>query len=432
MSQIQFFEQLASNNSRLFKEDLLKQNFQDETLKRIFKLTYDPMINFWIRKIPAYTPGCTDRLDIEDAMDDLMLLAHRTYTGHAGIAHLKEILETTYPVYDTKIIEMIIQGDLKCGVSASTINKIWPGLIPEFPVMLASKFDQKLIDKIPSPYYVQKKMDGMRACVVVKDGLVSYFARSGKALELLGELEEDFQQMAKLHDVVYDGEMWVADSSGNPLARKISNGICSKAIKGTISEKEAATINFTLWDRISYERWIKGYECTSLFERMNHLDYDCMSYSGNRIHIVENVECYNMQEIEKVFQNYLAAGEEGVIVKNPNSPWEDKRSKHHVKIKAERSADLLCLAVEEGSGKYEGKIGSLKLTTSDGLIECSCGSGLSDDDRKKDPSEYIGKIVEIKFNEKIQSKGAKKMSLFLPIFVTLRDDKFVANSSEEI
>lgn len=429
---IEFFNQLASNNSRLFKEDLLKQNYQDETLKRIFKLTYDPMINFWIRQIPDYTPGCTDRIDLDEAMDDLMLLANRTYTGHAGIAHLKEILETMYPVGDTKIIEMIIQGDLKCGASASTVNKIWPGLIPEFPVMLASKFEQKLVDKLSWPVDVQKKMDGMRACVVVKDGLVSYFARSGKALELLGELELDFKLMAGVHDVVYDGELWAADSKGNPLPRKISNGICSKAIKGTISPEEAESINFTLWDRIPYNRWIKGSDTTKLIERMEFLDYDVDRNFCPRIHIVENDECFYMEQVQKVFQKYLSEGEEGVIIKDQHSPWEDKRSKRHVKMKAERSADMLCTGIEEGSGKFEGKIGSLQLTTSDGLIECSCGSGLNDLDREKDPLEYIGKIVEIKFNEKIHSKGDKKPSLFLPIFVAIRDDKLVANSSDEI
>ena len=276
------------------------------------------------------------------------------------------------------------------------------------------------------------KMDGMRANSYIKNEQVTFFARSGKLLDLLGNMEEELIYMAAGEDIVYDGELWTADENGNPLPRKISNGICSKALKGTISEAEAALINFTVWDRIPMDNWKAGYVSTPYETRFKFLDDDTYHKPGNKVHIIESVEVENIEEAQEVFQSYLESGQEGIILKGINAPWEDKRSKHQLKFKAEISADLVCTGVKEGSGKYAGMIGALELETSDGLIQCSCGSGLDDEARKKDPSEYIGKIIEVKFNEKIKSKGNKPMSLFLPIFVEVRLDKFIANSSEEI
>ena len=47
----------------------------------------------------------------------------------------------------------------------------------------------------------------------------------------------------------------------------------------------------------------------------------------------------------------------------------------------------------------------------------------------------MGKIVTVKYNERISSKSANRNgvdSLFLPRFECFRDDKLVADSSDEI
>jgi hypothetical protein len=78
-----------------------------------------------------------------------------------------------------------------------------------------------------------------------------------------------------------------------------------------------------------------------------------------------------------------------------------------------------------GSGKYSGKLGALECSNSDGSIYVSVGSGFSDEER--DITDWHGKIVSVKYNEIIKSKGDKPDSLFLPIFVELRSDKVSAD-----
>ena len=70
--------------------------------------------------------------------------------------------------------------------------------------------------------------------------------------------------------------------------------------------------------------------------------------------------------------------------------------------------------------------------SSDGIIKVKTGSGLSEADRKKDPNEYIGKIIELEYNEITEDKSTGQKSLFLPIFVDVRTDKDKADDYQTI
>jgi DNA ligase-1 len=131
----------------------------------------------------------------------------------------------------------------------------------------------------------------------------------------------------------------------------------------------------------------------------------------------------------------LERGEEGTIIKNFDHVWEDKRSKGLVKMKAEKDCDLEVIGFNPGKGKNLGLIGSIICTSADNKVEVSI-SGLTDALRKEitdNQADWIGRIVEVKYNERISSRTRTDVdSLFLPRFVELREDKDAANNSAEI
>ena len=92
-------------------------------------------------------------------------------------------------------------------------------------------------------------------------------------------------------------------------------------------------------------------------------------------------------------------------------------------MKAELEADLYCTGITPGTGKYHGKIGSLECHSKGGTVVVNVGTGLNDDERSWDPTEFIGKIVSVKYNALIDDKKTGQKSLFLPVFVEIRDDK---------
>ena len=419
MSILKILNELASDNSRLFKEAVLKREANNETLKKAFELALNPNINFYIKQIPGYNVGnVRPELTLEQAFHRLYPLMSRMVTGNAAIDHLSATLSMLHPE-DAKVVERIIARDMRCGVNDSTVNKIWKNLIPDFKVMLADK----KISNIKFPAYCQTKMDGIRCHLTLEGDKVVAYSRQGKPIETLGKLDEHAKVMME------DGETWdgelVCFENGKPMNRQKSNGILNKAIRGTISEAEADSITFTAWDIVEEG---KDYE-----HRFADLQDRFIGTPG-KFRLVHSVVVSSVEEAQHEFQRALELGEEGVILKNMKSKWEGKRSKHLCKLKAEQTADLKVVAWEEGTGKNAGRLGNLICQTEDGVLEVSVGTGFSDEERSQlTPENTIGRIIEVQYNQIIQAKTDKKPCLYLPRAVRFRDgEKTKANTFKEL
>jgi len=434
------FDSLAADNSRLAKEAILTANKDNKELQRAIKLALDPLISFYIRKIPAYNKKAKGSRTLAWAMDTIQNeFATRNVTGNAAIELLTNVLESLYEA-DAGVVEKIIKKDLRCGVSEATANKIWPKLVSTYPVMLASGFDQKLVDKIKFPAYCQLKLDGMRFNAIVRNGTVEYRSRNGKELNIPSKLFSDaLLKLADFYgaDYVFDGELLVVDSAGKPLDRKTGNGILSKGVKGTMSDKEAAMVRVTLWDAIPFTGFQAGVFKTPYNERfmqlMQNVDFlKGVSTIGHLVDIVWTKEVDNQFAAQKIFEKFLAEGQEGTILKSKTNIWEDKRSKEQIKFKGELECDLVVVGWEEGTGKNKGRLGALVCESSDGLIQVNVGSGYSDEQREEYTKKVIGKIVTVKYNARIKDRGDGVERLFLPTFIEMREDKDLADSSKKI
>lgn len=418
------------------KEAILRANSDNDLLKSVIKLALDPFIQFYIRKIPKYKASKVT-LTLAGALDKLGELSSRNKTGNAGIEHLTYIMESVN-AEDALVIERVIEKDLRCGVSEATVNKIWPRFIPTYPVMLASGFEGKLIEKFNWPGFVQLKLDGMRFNAIVRNGKVELRSRNGKELNIPNELfHQSFTELAKFYqeDVVFDGELLVINESGKPLDRKTGNGILTKSIKGTQSKAEAAMVRATLWDAIPFNSFVEGVFDTPYHKRLKSLTTSLTNVPQNLSHllsIVETKEVENQYQATELFNKYLQLGFEGTILKDRNGIWEDKRSKGQIKFKGELECDLKVVDWEEGTGKNKGRLGNLVVESSDGVIRVGVGTGFTDLDRDTIKPNVVGKIVSIKYNARIQDKRGNVESLFLPVFVEIREDKTLADSSLEI
>jgi len=431
----EFLNDLASNASRNYKIEQLTKNSGNVTLREVIRLALDPFTQFYQRKIPKYIPAKANQADTLSAvMDSLYMLSSREVTGNAAIEYLTKLL-SSLTEDDAKVIERIIEKDLKCGVQSSTANSVWSGLIQEYPVMLCSGFEQKLVDKIKYPAYAQLKMDGMRFNAIVRSGKVEFRSRNGKEILLLGNLEKEFAALAGDVDCVFDGELLVMLDGEHQFAdRQTGNGILNKANKGTISAEQAAMVHATVWDVIPYVMFTDGYCGTPYSKRFSTLELlvNKQKSKEKKIWLVTSDIVQNLDEAQVLFENYLASGLEGIILKDGSGVWEDKRAKHQIKFKGELECDLKIVAVEEGTGKAVGMLGAIVCESADGIVKVNVGSGFTDVHRKQYWKEnLVDKIVAVKYNARIKNKAGEE-SLFLPVFVEIRDDKDVADSTKDI
>ena len=429
----ELFEDLAANASRNYKIETLKKHDHNSTLRKVVFLALDPFTQFYQRKIPKYVTSRPVWHTLESALPKLDKLINREVTGNTAIEYLSLLLSEVSPD-DAKVIERIIQKDLKCGVSAATANAVWPNLVHEYPCMLCSAYDEKLLSKIKFPAAVQLKMDGMRFNAIVKDGVCEFRSRNGKEIQLLGNLEQEFIELARGNDLVFDGELLINDK-GVVLDRQTGNGILNKAVKGTISDLEAHKVRATIWDVVTYEEFKVGRSNTYYAVRLAYLqDY---VKSDGKIKLVEHQVVSDIEAARTLFLNYLDQGQEGIILKDLSGIWENKRAKHQIKFKGELECDLEVIGYEEGTGKYAGKLGALvcrSRSTDEQPITVSVGSGFNDDHRNNLWSvrdNLLGKIVALKYNSRIKNKQGGD-SLFLPIFLELREDKDTPDCAKDV
>lgn len=158
--------QLESTSSRNEKIAILEKNKTNVLFKQVVKLALDPFTNFYIKKIPKYRCGIPDTT-LDFALDEISKLSSRKITGNSAIDFLRNLL-CSLDEQDAVVLERVIQKDLKCGVAVGVVNAAWDDFIAEYPCMLASQYDQKIVDKIAFPAYVQLKLDGMRFNAIVR------------------------------------------------------------------------------------------------------------------------------------------------------------------------------------------------------------------------------------------------------------------------
>ena len=368
-------------------------------------------------------------------MTALSGLSNRIHTGHNGIGYLSSVLGQLTEK-DADVLSRVVTRDLRSGFSESTANKVWPNLIPVYPCMLCSTMDEKLLAKIKFPAYFQMKLDGMRFNAIVRDNKVEYRSRNGKPLELFGILDDFFIRMAGGREYVYDGELLILDEDLKPLPRQIGNGILQRAAKGKGTKEELRNVACVLWDVIDYDPFINGKKTVPYETRFNCLKNQIKQDSESLIEIqlVDTHVINSMDEVQALYKQYLAAGQEGGILKAMDASWEDGRSRQQIKFKAELECDLLCVGYEKGTGKNSDRLGALSLESKDGVIKVHVGSGFTDADRDEfTEKNTIGKIVSIKYNTRIKDSKTEQESLFLPIFLEVRDlDKDEADTSKDI
>jgi hypothetical protein len=448
----EIIKDLEAEPSKNAKLEIIKAN-DSVLLRQFFLMALNPHMNFGIKKIPEYdkayrSPG--NDFDggslLGEAMAQLYKLHNRELTGNAAIAFLKSMLESLSPEH-ADLIERIIRKEAGCGVSYKTVNKVWKKLIPAIGYMRCASANDKNYARINYPAQVDKKANGLFLNIIIRSNEVEAETRNGKPLLLHGCLDELAKIMPN-RDVVIHGEGLVLkegrkmDDEYCFLDRQTGNGIINKAIQGTISIEEAGRIVIEAWDLVLYEHWVEGKSGIEFDNRFSMLESAISLVNPEKLMVIEHRKVNSFAEAAKFYSEMLQRGEEGAVLKNLNGLWKNHTSPNQVKMKIKDPADLLCVgtyahsktSIKRGSKTIDTSnwIGGLNLESADGIIKVNTGSGLVDADRAKDPSEYIGKIIELEYNEITYDKSTGQKSLFLPIFQGIRVDKDEADDYETI
>lgn len=424
---------LSNESSRKGKEDILKGN-DSQLLRDVLFYSYNPELVYNVEKIPFEGRGEGFLNDV-DWKGVLLSLSTRELSGNEALQRIRALIEGMEPS-EGDLFRRIIQKDLSVGVGVSTINKVFPELVPEYPYMRCSLPKDSNLKNFDwsEGVFSQVKADGMFCNIAIKeDGEVVITSRKGNRFSnsVMADLIGTVTALGE-KGMVYHGEL-VVSRKGTILAREIGNGMLNSVLRGGEFQPGHHPL-FYVWDVVPLSEWKPsgkyevGYE-----ERWGMVE----SMSGMYVRPIETRLVFTFEQAIAHYQECLGLGLEGTILKSPKAIWWDGNSKEQVKLKVEFEVDLRVKGYNPGEGKFTGTLGSLIVESSCGEVEVSV-SGFSDAVRASLFSrmeELISsqRIITVRANDIMPPTDTNdKYSLFLPRFVEERLDKTEADDLQRV
>jgi DNA ligase-1 len=130
------------------------------------------------------------------------------------------------------------------------------------------------------------------------------------------------------------------------------------------------------------------------------------------------------KRFKEINQKAIDGGYEGIMIKDPNAPYECKRTASWLKLKPFIEVSLEVTNVEEGTGRNVGRLGALVCSGQDDgkQITVNVGSGFSDDQRTEFWSSrdtLLNEVVEVRADAITQNQDGT-YSLRFPRFLHFR------------
>lgn len=422
---------IAATSARNQKEAILAKAIEAPLVKEVLKWAYDPFIVFGLTPPKVETTG-HEVFDLNSRFIWAMLhaLANRKLTG--GDAH-QTVLEwmTRLDQESAELLWRILQKDLRCGISEKTINKVSPGIIPTFDVMLAHPFEEHRIDRWPVA--VEPKLDGVRVICLVKNGTAQFFSRSGKsfpAVEHLGEgvvkmVEAVYEALPREPKSVEYGQFLSVEGGTIALDGEIVSGSFAETVSEVRRKGEAATkAEYHIFDVLPFGHFTMD-GCNHIplpyNQRREFLRYMVSNFGGAGIKLIPSYFASSHDEIRAYYDRFRSKGLEGAIVKPLKGTYFKKRSHNWMKMKNQETEDLIIIGAFEGTGKYEGQLGGIICDRAG--VEVRVGGGFSDLERVElwsdhEAGKLVGRMAEIEYHEILESGSIRH-----PRFMRWRDDK---------
>lgn len=326
-----------------------------------------------------------------------------------------------------------ITKDLKIGASIKIYNKVANKLnlelIPEFECMKVHDISEASIN-YDSGAFVSTKYDGVNASFI--DG--QFYSRNGQVIPLL-HIENYFNSIKNelkakdiidIDDFVFCGELVSS-------TRQSSSGLVNSAIKmGYETQQPVIDLNFYIFDIVRKDDYVNGNGKDIFRKRLDYIDL-CIRYfplPNDYVKFVEHKLVYSEKEARDIYSELISNNCEGIIINDWNGVYEKKRSKKRARIKIETTNEFEIIGYEIHKRKSHW-IGSIKVKSACGKIISDVGSGFDEETREhffNNMKEFLGSIVEIKYNSIIPNNNSEGYTLFLPVFIRHRLDKDVADN----
>lgn len=355
--------------------------------------------------------------------------------------------EVMLKLHDKSLTDAMTGEILSRDISPKFQNRTYEQYLNDFPqirfieVQTAKEADK---DFIPEDGYIaEEKLDGHRAlCYMTKDGNRFFSRRISKKTDWYAENTDcvphlrDYEH--NFHGTVLDGEITMPTFSDvqsvlgalpeTAVQNMLEKGLATYNVFDILYYKGLKVENFPLYKRKIF--------MNAIFEEINtpHI-LKVKSYAiPATINAFPQLCLHEVKSFRQLLYDMWDNGLEGLIVKNLNAPYEQKRTKNFLKLKPLLFRDVVITGFQPATREYTGKaphtweywendltdlrkdpiavtkphakgwIGAIEFGVyKDGeLIKVGEAKGLSDQDLeyiKQNKNDLIGTVIEVKAND---------------------------------
>lgn len=264
-------------------------------------------------------------------------------------------------------------------------------------VMLAHDYHKRGKD-IHFPCFVQPKLDGTRCVAVPDKGL---FSRNKKAYPHLAHIRAEVDRLGA--NIVLDGELY----SDVLTFQEIVGLVKSETLKPGDEEKQQQ-IRLHVYDLVCDLPYEQRYmNLALLFRRMRF----------QHLVLVKTEKCTGISEMKEKHAEYMAAGYEGIMLRNVTGLYRGVRSIELQKYKEFLDQEYKVVGFQEGQGLEEGCV--LWICETETGARFSCRPRGSREERHRlfqEGHSHVGKMLTVRYQEETND-GLPRF----PVGVGLRD-----------
>lgn len=349
------------------------------TYKKLYKKDTTGKIRVW------YIEQSADKYRIYSGLDD-----GRLVTSNWTIATPKNTGKsnaTTGEQQATSEIESEYKKKKKKGYveDISLVDK------KPFQCTLAKEY-VKFSDKInfdEQNWIAQIKFNGCR-CIFTKEG---GFSRTGEKFLTINHITKELEPFFKKNpNAILDGELFNYDLREN-LNELIS--IVRKTVNIKISDHENSK---KIVQYHVYDGFLTGEDSkVNYFERYNKIKSNIENLQY--IKIVESITIKSKEQLDDFYNLNLDDKQEGIILRNVDSEYEQKRSKNLLKYKPVDDDEAIILKVIEGNGNWANIAKTATIKWKNKMFDATF-LGTQSDLKKiwKNKNQWINKEVKFLYN----------------------------------
>jgi len=415
----EFFNKITAETGRNYKISVLEEYCKSQEILYLLDFIYNPYIITGIseKKLNRVIDKKLPRFIAFSLKEVLEYLKHYNTGRDQDIATVQDYRDSVVAEEDKPLYNRIITKNIQLGIDAKTINKVIPGLIPEFNVQLSNKYFDKPEIVEGKEFAITTKIDGSRIIAMKDSGKVSFWTRQGQPYEGLVDLEEELKIMP-FDDFILDGEIIAKETTKEDTYKNTMKLSRTKDL-------EKHGLKMLVFDYMPIANF-KAQKCPIAYHT-RRAGLSLMFDLGLKFDYFELLPLLyvgtDTSMITKILEEQVAKGEEGIMINIWEAPYEFKRTNNLLKVKKFQDTEVEIIGFEEGTNKLAGTLGAFVCKYKDN--EVRVGSGLTDADRAyfwAHREEFLGRLITVKYFEtSIDSKTGLE-SLRFPIFMRVKED----------